>query len=171
MQINDDVRRALSSTNIANGKAGEIYAGQIASVFDGAGLVTDEGAPLEIGFISSNFGSPGVDYSNASRETLLKGIEESGSVDGQLGSRPLGPGDSIVIYPSEIRTGEDEDMTADQRAKYKPKVITIPKGLKNAGRREVQNFLRQAYRDSFENMVIDDAYFDGSSEKPDNNPL
>tara|TARA_R110002020_G_scaffold163143_2_gene349104 strand:- start:944 stop:2509 length:1566 start_codon:yes stop_codon:yes gene_type:complete len=171
MQINDDVRRALSSTNIANGKAGEIYAGQIASVFDGAGLVTDEGAPLEIGFISANYGDPGVDYSNASRETLLAGIEESGSVDGQLGSRPLGPGDSIVIYPSEIRTGEDEDMTADQRAKYKPKVITIPKGLKNAGRREVQNFLRQAYRDSFENMVIDDAYFDGSSEKPDNNPL
>ena len=62
-------------------------------------------------------------------------------------------------------------MTADQRAKYKPRVITIPKDLKGAGRREVQNFLRQAYRDSFDNMVIDDAYFDGSSEKPDNNPL
>jgi hypothetical protein len=171
MQINDDVRRALSSTNIPGGKAGEIYANQITSVFDGAGLVTDEGAPLEIGFISANYGDPGVDYSNASRETLLTGIEQSGNIDGQLGSRPLGPGDSIVIYPSEIRTGEDEEMTADQRAKYKPRVITIPKGLKNAGRREVQNFLRQAYRDAFKNMVVDDTYLDGTSERPDDNPL
>jgi hypothetical protein len=59
-------------------------------------------------------------------------------------------------------------MTANQRAKYKPRVITIPKGLKNAGRREVQNFLRQAYRDAFKNMVVDDAYLDGAT---DDNPL
>jgi hypothetical protein len=171
MQINDDVRRALSSTNIPGGKAGEIYANQITSVFDGAGLITDEGAPLEIGFISGNY-SGDKDYSNASRETLLEDIENSGNFStDDLNSRPLGPGDSIVIYPSEIRTGEDEDMTADQRAKYKPRVITIPKGLKNAGRREVQNFLRQAYRDAFKNMVVDDAYLDGTSERPDDNPL
>ena len=85
-----------------------------------------------------------------------------------MNSRPLAPGDQIVIYPSEIRTGEDEDMTADQRAKYAPRVITIPEGLKDKGRREIQNFLRQAYDQAFENMVLDDAYFDGAT---DDNPL
>ena len=89
MQINDDVRRALSSTNIPGGKAGEIYANQITSVFDGAGLITDEGAPLEIGFISGNY-SGDKDYSNASREALLEDIENSGNFStDDLNSRPF----------------------------------------------------------------------------------
>tara|TARA_A100001201_G_scaffold22342_2_gene25184 strand:- start:5014 stop:6585 length:1572 start_codon:yes stop_codon:yes gene_type:complete len=172
MQINDDVRRALSSTNVVNGKAGEIYSSQIRQVFDGAGLITDEGAPLEIGFISGRWNTAGKDYDGAQRSEVLEAIENSGNfTDDDMNSRPLAPGDQIVIYPSEIRTGDDEDMTADQRAKYAPRVITIPEGLKDKGRREIQNFLRQAYDQAFENMVLDDAYFDGTSERPDDNPL
>ena len=132
MQINDDVRRALSSTNVVNGKAGEIYSSQISQVFDGAGLITDEGAPLEIGFISGRWNTAGKDYDGAQRSEVLEAIENSGNfTDDDMNSRPLAPGDQIVIYPSEIRTGDDEDMTADQRAKYAPRVITIPEGLKD----------------------------------------
>lgn len=167
MQINDDIRRALSSTDVIGGATGEIYASKIKSVFEGAGLITDEGAPLEIGFISSA-ARGGKNYEGASRETLLTDIEGTGNQILNGSARALEPGDSIVIYPSEIRTSGDKEDTADQRAKYAPKVITIPEGLKSKGRDEIYGFLLQAYRDSFKNLVLNDQYLDRSL---DDNPL
>jgi len=184
MQINDDVRRMLSSHNVPNGEDGKLYISQIETVFNGAGLVDADGAPLNIGFIPASMDTKGVDVTTGGYEDVVSLVEQArktGRYDANIRGDEAGrfkqsiydvdslkAGDSIVIYPSEIRTAGDEQTTREQRAKYKPSVITIPAGLNS--RRSIEAFFRKAYRDSFENMIVDDAYISGQGDgtTPDN---
>jgi hypothetical protein len=185
MQVNDDVRRMLSSHNVPNGEDGKMYISQIETVFNGAGLVDADGAPLNLGFIPAGMDRKGIDVETAGYEEVVGLVEKAraegkvsdanirGTTDGRFKQNiydidALKPGDSIVIYPSEIRTAGDENMTRAQRAKYKPTAITIPEGLDS--RRAVEAFFRKAYKDSFEDMVLDDAYLAGYGDgtTPDN---
>ena len=185
-QINDDVRRMTGSLDVPNGKEGTMYVSQIETVFNGAGLTDADGAPLNIGFIPAGMDTKGVDVTTGGYEEVVNLVEQAraagtvsdanirGTTEGRFRQNiydvdALKPGDSIVIYPSEVRVADDEDMTREQRAKLKPRVLTIPDGLNSI--REVQNFFRQAYRESFDDMIIDDAYLSGQSDNTQENPL
>ena len=162
LQINDDIRRMTGTLNVPNGEDGKMYASQMEMVFNGAGLVTEEGAPLNIGFIPE--GLTNADISSLGYEEIVNHINLGNASDEWTGRgdyKELRAGDSIVIYPSEVYRDTDVVQTAADRAKFAPRVITIPEGLNSM--REVQNFLRQGYTESFDNLVIDDSYLDQRS--------
>ena len=163
---NDDVRRMMGTLNVPNGESGQMYASQMEMVFNGAGLVTKEGAPLRIGFIPNEqldgrvhdvdaLGYDAlIDHMNKGNESGVWSDKSKGRGD----YKKLTAGDSIIIYPSEVYRDSDVVQTAADRAKFAPRVITIPEGLNSA--REVHGFLLSSYRDSLDNMPINDVYLD-----------